>query len=113
MGKNPTDTRLKENQISLVHWDSTLHQKGKAFWTESLIPLSLDKYHHAALAKNCFHKSPKSRPTMAEVLGSLELAIVSQHRGNNHQGVSNYDGSVVEGEVGHEFPKWTNTAYDG
>ncbi|KAG5538857.1 hypothetical protein RHGRI_019408 [Rhododendron griersonianum] len=84
-GRPPVDTRLVEEQIDLVQWAQHCIKKGKhdELIDPSLfgqIPPSCLK-SFVELASTCLHKDRKSRPTMAEVLGSLELTLVSQQKG--------------------------------
>ncbi|KAI8566825.1 hypothetical protein RHMOL_Rhmol02G0072300 [Rhododendron molle] len=83
-GRPPVDRKLGEEQISLVHWTQQCIKKGKfaeivdPSLNGQIAPRCLKSF--VVLAKNCLERSPKSRPTMAEALGSLELAL-SQQRG--------------------------------
>ncbi|KAH7858062.1 hypothetical protein Vadar_019615 [Vaccinium darrowii] len=84
-GRLPVDERLEEDQIGLVHWAQDCIKKGKL---DSIIDPSLSGQisprclkSFVVLANNCLHSSPKSRPTMVEVLGSLELVLASPQRG--------------------------------
>ncbi|KAH7856841.1 hypothetical protein Vadar_006084 [Vaccinium darrowii] len=84
-GRPAVDKKLDEEKISLVRWARQLIKKGRL---DSLIDPSLSGQislrclkSFVVLANNCLHESPKSRPTMAEVLHRLELALVSQQRG--------------------------------
>ncbi|XP_058206117.1 receptor-like kinase LIP2 [Rhododendron vialii] len=84
-GRPPVDTRLVEEQIGLVEWAEHCIKKGKLdvvidpSLSGQIAPRSLKSF--VQLASKCLHKGRKSRPTMAEVLGSLELTLVSQQKG--------------------------------
>ncbi|KAG5538858.1 hypothetical protein RHGRI_019409 [Rhododendron griersonianum] len=84
-GRPPVDTRLVEEQIGLVQWAQHCIKKGKLDGVidpslfGQIAPSCLKSF--VELASTCLHKDRKSRPTMAEVLGSLELALVSQQKG--------------------------------
>ncbi|KAG5560772.1 hypothetical protein RHGRI_003948 [Rhododendron griersonianum] len=83
-GRPPIDTRLEEEQISLTLWAQMYIKKGKI---DRIIDPSLNgettphslKYF-AELAKKCLHTQPKERPTMAEVVESLDIALASHGR---------------------------------
>ncbi|KAH7857032.1 hypothetical protein Vadar_008252 [Vaccinium darrowii] len=90
-GRPPVDTRLKEEQISLILWATTHIKKGKL---DGIIDPSLvgeatprNLKYFAELAKKCLHTQPKERPTMAEVVESLEIALVSYERERRSQGI--------------------------
>ncbi|KAG5560775.1 hypothetical protein RHGRI_003951 [Rhododendron griersonianum] len=84
-GWPPLDDRLEDEQISLILWAKMYIEKGKL---DRIIDPSLNgetpppnlKYF-AKLANNCLHPKPKERPTMSEVVETLEIALVShEHR---------------------------------
>ncbi|KAF7151130.1 hypothetical protein RHSIM_Rhsim02G0063900 [Rhododendron simsii] len=91
-GRQPIDTRLEEEQISLIRWAQMYIKKGKI---ERIIDPSLNgeatpqslKYF-AELANKCLHTQPKERPTMAEVVESLDIALVSHERKGRLQGTT-------------------------
>ncbi|XP_058225062.1 receptor-like protein kinase FERONIA isoform X2 [Rhododendron vialii] len=91
-GRPPVDTRLVEEQIGLVQWAQHCIKKGKLngvidpSLSGQIAPRCLKSF--VELANKCLHKDRKSRPTMAEVLGSLELALVSQQKGRT-EGIIN------------------------
>ncbi|THG22761.1 hypothetical protein TEA_021516 [Camellia sinensis var. sinensis] len=84
-GRAPVDERLKEEEISLILWAQQCIKKGKVdriidpSLSGQITPQSL-KYF-VEVAYNCLHNRPKERPTMAEVVGTLDLALVSRHKG--------------------------------
>ncbi|KAL7219792.1 hypothetical protein ACSBR2_012786 [Camellia fascicularis] len=86
-GRPPVDTRRDEEEISLILWAQRHIKKGKVdrIIDPSLIgqitPWSL-KYF-VEVAYNCLHTSSKERPTMAEVMGTLDLALLSQRKGRS------------------------------
>ncbi|XP_028051335.1 probable LRR receptor-like serine/threonine-protein kinase At5g65240 isoform X2 [Camellia sinensis] len=86
-GRPPVDTRLEEEEISLILWAQRHIKKGKVdrIIDPSLIgqitPQSL-KYF-VEVAYNCLHTGSKERPTMAEVVGTLDLALLSQRKGQS------------------------------
>ncbi|KAI8010610.1 Receptor-like protein kinase FERONIA [Camellia lanceoleosa] len=86
-GRPPVDTRLEEEEISLILWAQRHIKKGKVdrIIDPSLIgqitPQSL-KYF-VEVAYNCLHTGSKERPTMAEVVGTLDLALLSQCKGRS------------------------------
>ncbi|XP_058202661.1 uncharacterized protein LOC131317102 [Rhododendron vialii] len=89
-GRPPIDTRLEEEQISLILWAQMYIRKGKI---DRIIDPSLNgettpqslKFF-AELANKCLHTQPKERPTMAEVVESLEIALASHGRKGRLQG---------------------------
>ncbi|XP_058200903.1 uncharacterized protein LOC131315714 isoform X3 [Rhododendron vialii] len=83
-GRPALDRKLSEEQMNLAHWTQRCIREGKL---ARVIDPSLSGQiaqpclkSFVVLAKNCLSESPRSRPTMAEVLGSL-LALLSKHRG--------------------------------
>ncbi|THF93860.1 hypothetical protein TEA_025360 [Camellia sinensis var. sinensis] len=86
-GRPPVDTRLEEEEISLILWAQRHIKKGKVdrIIDPSLIgqitPQSL-KYF-VDVASNCLHTGSKERPAMAEVVGTLDLALLSQRKGRS------------------------------
>ncbi|KAH7858106.1 hypothetical protein Vadar_020055 [Vaccinium darrowii] len=82
-GRPPVDTRLEEEQISLIFWAKRYLKKGKldqiidpflagkTVLAGKTIRQSLKSF--AELADKCLHPLPKERPTMAEVVGALRL----------------------------------------
>ncbi|GMP55464.1 hypothetical protein CsSME_00020275 [Camellia sinensis var. sinensis] len=86
-GRPPVNTRLEEEEISLILWAQRHIKKGKVdrIIDPSLIgqitPQSL-KYF-VEVACNCLHTGSKERPTMAEVVGTLGLALLSQRKGRS------------------------------
>ncbi|KAG5560780.1 hypothetical protein RHGRI_003956 [Rhododendron griersonianum] len=88
-GRPPLDDRLEEEQTSLILWAEMYIEKGEL---DRIIDPSLSgeatphclKYF-ANLANNCLHTKPKERPTMSEVVESLEIALVLHERkGRSH-----------------------------
>ncbi|XP_058201771.1 uncharacterized protein LOC131316428 [Rhododendron vialii] len=84
-GRPPVDSKLDSEQIGLIHWAQQCFKKGK--FAEVIDPSLSGQIAQpclksfVVLAKNCLSESPRSRPPMAEVLGRLELALLSQRRG--------------------------------
>ncbi|XP_058202657.1 probable serine/threonine-protein kinase PIX13 [Rhododendron vialii] len=84
-GRPAVDRELSEEQISLARFAQECIKEGKLARVidpslrGQIAPRCLKSF--VLLANNCLQQSPKSRPTMAEALGSLELALVSQQRG--------------------------------
>ncbi|KAF7149523.1 hypothetical protein RHSIM_Rhsim02G0062500 [Rhododendron simsii] len=90
-GRPTLDTSLEEGQMSLVNWVQHCIEKKQL---DGVIDPSLDEQisrrclkSFVELVNNCLQKSPRSRPTMAEVLDSLGLALVSQQKGGS-KGIS-------------------------
>ncbi|KAL7219795.1 hypothetical protein ACSBR2_012789 [Camellia fascicularis] len=86
-GRPPVDIKLEEDQISLILWAQECIKKGKLdriidpSLSGQITPQSLKSF--VKVAYNCLQIHPKERPTMAEVVGSLDLALVSQRRGRS------------------------------
>ncbi|KAF7151342.1 hypothetical protein RHSIM_Rhsim02G0064400 [Rhododendron simsii] len=84
-GRPAVDRKLDSEQIGLIYWAHQCFKKGK--FAEVIDPSLSGQIAQpclksfVVLAKNCLSESPRSRPTMAEVLGRLELALLSQQRG--------------------------------
>ncbi|GMP55474.1 hypothetical protein CsSME_00020284 [Camellia sinensis var. sinensis] len=84
-GRPPVDERLEEEEISLILWAQQCIKKGNVdriigpSLSGQITPQSL-KYF-VEVSYNCLHNRPKERPTMAEVVGTLDLALVSQRKG--------------------------------
>ncbi|KAI8538127.1 hypothetical protein RHMOL_Rhmol09G0078400 [Rhododendron molle] len=84
-GRPAVDTRLEEEQISLVFWVEQCIQEGSLYHIidsslrGQISPDSL-KYF-VKVASNCLHDRPTGRPTMAEAAASLEYALALQRRG--------------------------------
>ncbi|GMP55460.1 hypothetical protein CsSME_00020272 [Camellia sinensis var. sinensis] len=83
-GRRPVDKSLEEEEISLILWAQRHIKKGNVdrIIDSSLIgqitPQSL-KYF-VEVAYNCLHTDSKERPTMAEVVETLDLALLSQRK---------------------------------
>ncbi|KAF7151470.1 hypothetical protein RHSIM_Rhsim02G0063300 [Rhododendron simsii] len=83
-GRPAVDRNLSEEQMSLARFAQECIKEGKLARvidpsiSGQIAPRCLRSF--VVLANNCLQQSPKSRPTMAEVLRSLELALVSQQR---------------------------------
>ncbi|THG16514.1 hypothetical protein TEA_009610 [Camellia sinensis var. sinensis] len=92
-GRLPVDTKLEEEEISLILWAQRHIKKGKVdrIIHPSLIgqitPQSL-KYF-VEVASNCLYTGSKERPTMAEVVGTLHLALLSQRKGQSRGMIGN------------------------
>ncbi|KAG5560742.1 hypothetical protein RHGRI_003921 [Rhododendron griersonianum] len=84
-GRPALDRELSEEQMSLTRFAQECIKEGKLArvidpsLSGQIAPRCLKSF--VLLANNCLQQSPKSRPTMAEALGSHELALVSQQRG--------------------------------
>ncbi|KAI8566818.1 hypothetical protein RHMOL_Rhmol02G0071600 [Rhododendron molle] len=84
-GRPPVDSKLDSEQIGLIYWAKQCFKKGK--FAEVIDPSLSGQIAQpclksfVVLAKNCLSESPRSRPSMAQVLGRLELALLSQQRG--------------------------------
>ncbi|KAF7150989.1 hypothetical protein RHSIM_Rhsim02G0066000 [Rhododendron simsii] len=100
-GRPPLDDRLEDEQISLINWAKMYIKKGKL---DRIIDPSLNgettphslKYF-AKLANNCLQLKPKERPTMSEVVESLEIVLVSYERkGRSH-------GTIAKAFQGQKF----------
>ncbi|KAH7863546.1 hypothetical protein Vadar_018920 [Vaccinium darrowii] len=87
-GRPPVDNRLKKEQVSLILWAKMYIKKGNL---DEIIDSSLKREttlrnlkYFAKLANKCLHDQPKERPTMAKVVESLEIALVShEHKGRS------------------------------
>ncbi|KAI8545598.1 hypothetical protein RHMOL_Rhmol07G0051800 [Rhododendron molle] len=91
-GRPPVDRRVVEEPISLVQWAQHCIKKGKLngvidpSLSGQIAPRCLKSF--VELANKCLHEDRKSRPTMAEVLGSLELALVDVTRETDENSVT-------------------------
>ncbi|KAF7150589.1 hypothetical protein RHSIM_Rhsim02G0064000 [Rhododendron simsii] len=89
-GRPPLDDRLEEEQISLVSWAKMYIEKGKVdriidpSLNGETTPHSLEYF--AKLVNNCLQLKPKKRPTMSEVVESLEIALVLHKSKGRSQG---------------------------
>ncbi|KAL7209426.1 hypothetical protein ACSBR1_031045 [Camellia fascicularis] len=77
------DTRLEDDQISLVFWARHCIETGRL---SQIIDTSLRGQISpnplkcfVEIAYKCLHDRPQERPTMAEVVAGLEFALASQH----------------------------------
>ncbi|XP_058200904.1 uncharacterized protein LOC131315714 isoform X4 [Rhododendron vialii] len=99
-GRPAVDRKLSEEQMSLARWAQQCIKEGKLArvidptLSGQIAPRCLKSF--VVLAQNCLHESPKSRPTMAEVLGRLEFALLSQQRGRNEGIVTKVFRSVMD-----------------
>ncbi|KAF7151578.1 hypothetical protein RHSIM_Rhsim02G0062900 [Rhododendron simsii] len=88
--REESDTRLEEEQISLILWAKMYIRKGKLdrvidpSLNGDTTPHSLKRF--AELAYKCLHTQPKERPTTSDVVESLEIALVSHERKGRSQG---------------------------
>ncbi|KAI8566821.1 hypothetical protein RHMOL_Rhmol02G0071900 [Rhododendron molle] len=84
-GRQALDRKLSEEQMNLADWVQRCIKEGKLArvidpsLSGQITPRCLKSF--VVLAKNCLNESPRSRPMMAEVLGRLELALLSQQKG--------------------------------
>ncbi|KAM7466766.1 hypothetical protein LguiB_014328 [Lonicera macranthoides] len=83
-GRPVIDSRLDHEQRGLAGWahqnmkEGTLNQIIDPRLTGQILPDSLKTF--AQIADQCLHMFSKNRPTMAEVVVSLELALALQER---------------------------------
>ncbi|GFY82568.1 malectin/receptor-like protein kinase family protein [Actinidia rufa] len=89
-GRPPVDVKLEEEQISLVLWAQNYIKKGKP---ERIVePFLIGQMSSQCLklfvdvANHCLQTSSKARPTMAEVVGRLEL-VLALHRKGKTEGI--------------------------
>ncbi|THG00866.1 hypothetical protein TEA_006918 [Camellia sinensis var. sinensis] len=86
-GRPPVDTRRDEEEISLILWAQRQIKKGKVY--QIVDPLLIGQItprrlkYFVEVAYNCLHTSSKERPTMAEVMETLDLALLSQRKGRS------------------------------
>ncbi|KAG5560740.1 hypothetical protein RHGRI_003919 [Rhododendron griersonianum] len=98
-GRSPVDSKLDSEQIGLIYWAQQCFKNGK--FAEVSDPSLSGRIAQpclksfVVLAKNCLSESPRSRPTMAEVLGRLELAL-SQQRGRTEGIMTNGIQSMMD-----------------
>ncbi|GFY82562.1 DNA repair-recombination protein [Actinidia rufa] len=84
-GRPPVDGRLEEEQCSLVLWAQHCIKKGTL--DQLIDPCLIGQMSPQCLklfvevANHCLHKRSKARPTMAEVVGRLELALALHCKG--------------------------------
>ncbi|XP_058214203.1 putative receptor-like protein kinase At5g39000 [Rhododendron vialii] len=89
-GRRTIDVRLEEEQMSLVRWaqmnikEGTLDRIIDPSLNGDTTPDSLEYF--AELANECLHIQPKERPTMTEVVKSLQIALVLHERQGRSQG---------------------------
>lgn len=82
-GRPVVDTRLEEDQISLVFWARHCIETGRlsqiidTSLRGQISPNALKCF--VEIAYKCLHDRPQERPTMAEVVAGLEFALASQH----------------------------------
>ncbi|KAL8252333.1 hypothetical protein R6Q59_036028 [Mikania micrantha] len=85
--KRAVDRSLDEEQWGLVTWVQDSIKEGNLQYIidsdirGEMSPKCLKEY--AILAERCLHNSPKHRPTMAEVLCSLESVLAIEEKFNN------------------------------
>ncbi|KAI8566813.1 hypothetical protein RHMOL_Rhmol02G0071100 [Rhododendron molle] len=100
-GRPALDRKLSEEQMNLARWAQQCIKEGKLArvidpsLSGQLAPSCLKSF--VVLAKNCLNESPRSRPTMAEVLGRLELALLSQQRGRTEGRMTKAFQSMMDG----------------
>ncbi|KAH7833149.1 hypothetical protein Vadar_003512 [Vaccinium darrowii] len=103
-GRPAVDTRLEEEQISLVFWVKECIKKGILY--QIIDPplrgqVSPDSFKYfVEVAQKCLHDRPPGRPTMAEVVAGLEYALALHHKGivtenNDHRRASQQRGMVT------------------
>ncbi|CAL5413914.1 unnamed protein product [Camellia sinensis] len=82
-GRLVMDTRLEEDQISLVFWARHCIEIGRLSQiidTSLRGQISLNALKcFVEIAYKCLHDRPQERPTMAEVVAGLEFALASKH----------------------------------
>ncbi|KAM0020349.1 putative protein kinase RLK-Pelle-CrRLK1L-1 family [Helianthus debilis subsp. tardiflorus] len=88
-GKRAVDRSIDEEQWGLAGWAQNSIKEGRlkqivdTYIRGSISPKCLKQF--AQLAKQCLHKHPKHRPTMAEVVVRLESILALQEKANTLQ----------------------------
>ncbi|KAM0020347.1 putative protein kinase RLK-Pelle-CrRLK1L-1 family [Helianthus debilis subsp. tardiflorus] len=86
-GKRAVDRRIHEEHWGLAVWAQESIKEGRlkqivdTSIRGSVSPKCLKEF--AQLAKQCLHKDPKQRPTMAKVVVGLESTLALQEKANN------------------------------
>ncbi|KAF5776749.1 putative protein kinase RLK-Pelle-CrRLK1L-1 family [Helianthus annuus] len=86
-GKRAVDSRIHEEHWGLAVWAQESIKEGRlkqivdTSIRGSVSPKCLKEF--AQLAKQCLHKDPKQRPTMAKVVIGLESTLALQEKANN------------------------------
>ncbi|XP_076887145.1 putative serine/threonine-protein kinase PBL28 [Bidens hawaiensis] len=86
-GKRAVDNSIDEDQWGLAIWAQESIKEGRLKEivdndiSEVISPKCLKKF--AEVAKRCFHKNPKQRPTMAAVVFGLESILALQKKAND------------------------------
>ncbi|MFS7992018.1 putative protein kinase RLK-Pelle-CrRLK1L-1 family [Helianthus anomalus] len=86
-GKRAVDSRIHEEHLGLAVWAQESIKEGRlkqivdTSIRGSVSPKCLKEF--AQLAKQCLHKDPKQRPTMAKVVVGLESTLALQEKVNN------------------------------
>ncbi|KAL4588452.1 hypothetical protein LXL04_001342 [Taraxacum kok-saghyz] len=108
-GKRAVDRSLDEEHWGLVNWAQESVKEGRlkqivdSTITEKILPKCLKEF--ARLADRCVHSNPKQRPTMAEVVFSLESVLALQEKANN---TLHPAGMRVFGNMMPMFLPWSN-----
>ncbi|KAG5560743.1 hypothetical protein RHGRI_003922 [Rhododendron griersonianum] len=108
-GRPALDRKLSEEQMNLAHWAQQCIKEGKLArvidpsLSGQIAPRCLKSF--VVLAKNCLNESPRSRPTMAEVLGKLEFVLLSQQRGRTEGIMTNVFQSMIRLGKSNDSPR--------
>ncbi|GFS30504.1 malectin/receptor-like protein kinase family protein [Actinidia rufa] len=107
-GRPAVDTRLDGEQHSLVLWaqhsmtDKKLDQIVHPSLREEISPKCLMMF--AEVASKCLHSHPNERPTMADVVVSLECALASNHASDDqHSGSDTEEDNSVSEEIDEQI----------
>ncbi|KAF5809924.1 putative protein kinase RLK-Pelle-CrRLK1L-1 family [Helianthus annuus] len=99
-GRVALSTSLDDDQCSLARWAHDCIEKGKV---DQIVDKRIERQIFSKclklfvqIADRCLHSESKKRPTMAEIVVSLELTLSLQVKFENHQ---NPQGILA-------FPKW-------
>ncbi|GFY86923.1 malectin/receptor-like protein kinase family protein [Actinidia rufa] len=102
-GRPAVVSRIDEDQRSLVLWaqqcmkEKTLDQIIHPFLRDQITPKRLMMF--AEVAIKCLHSRPKGRPTMADVVVSLECSLASDDASDEHCRVSSSEEEEEEVDI--------------